>query len=148
VSRETFIGPLVQHILPKGGKRIRYYGLQATCILKKVCQQLMQALHVAEQQALDLREADTGQPKGYRERMRTAFGRDPLICPGCGGELWLWQIWQVHYGVISDELERMKAGVYERTERTVCLLVDPDRAGDAGALSDGYLQLPLFTLPA
>jgi hypothetical protein len=33
VSRETFIGRMVQHILPKGFQRIRYYGLQATCIL-------------------------------------------------------------------------------------------------------------------
>ena len=23
--------------------------------------------------------------------MRAAFGRDPLMCPRCGHELWLWQ---------------------------------------------------------
>ncbi len=36
VGRETFIGRMVQHILPQGFQRIRYYGLQATCTLKKV----------------------------------------------------------------------------------------------------------------
>ena len=36
ISREQFIGRMVQHILPKGFHRIRYYGLQATCVLKKV----------------------------------------------------------------------------------------------------------------
>src|SRR5215210_2241172 len=41
VSRETFIGRMVQHILPKGFQRIRYYGLQATCMLKKLRAQLM-----------------------------------------------------------------------------------------------------------
>lgn len=40
VSRERFIGRMVQHILPKGFQRIRYYGLQATCTLKKVREQL------------------------------------------------------------------------------------------------------------
>ncbi len=52
VSRTTFIGRLVQHILPKGFQRIRYYGLQATCILKKVREQLLRLLHLAEPQAL------------------------------------------------------------------------------------------------
>ena len=31
----TFIGRMVQHILPKGFQRIRYYGLQATKTFKK-----------------------------------------------------------------------------------------------------------------
>jgi hypothetical protein len=85
---------------------------------------------------------------GYRERMRAAFGRDPLLCGRCGGELWLWQIWHPKYGVIYDELEQMKAGMYERVERPVCGGVDADRARDAGSEPDGELQLPLFTMPA
>ncbi len=35
VSAEVFIGRMVQHILPKGFQRIRYYGLQATKTFKK-----------------------------------------------------------------------------------------------------------------
>jgi len=31
----TFIGRMVQHILPKGFQRIRYYGLQATKTYEK-----------------------------------------------------------------------------------------------------------------
>jgi hypothetical protein len=65
VSRETFIGRMVQHILPKGFQRIRYYGLQATCILKKVRRQLLQALQVTEQQAIDLGAA-AGRPAGLK----------------------------------------------------------------------------------
>ena len=34
---ETFIGRMVQHILPKGFQRIRYYGLQATKTFNKWC---------------------------------------------------------------------------------------------------------------
>ncbi len=36
VSALTFIGRMVQHILPKGFHRMRYYGLHATCKAKKV----------------------------------------------------------------------------------------------------------------
>jgi hypothetical protein len=147
VSRETFIGRMVQHILPKGFQRIRYYGLQATCVLKQVREKLALALPVAVQQVMDMPEAPR-QQRSYRERMLCAFGRDPLRCPGCGHELWLWQLWHPKYGVIYDELERMKAGEYERVERPVCGGVNADRAGDAGLGSDGHVQLPLFTLPA
>jgi hypothetical protein len=148
VSRETFIGRMVQHILPKGFQRIRYYGLQATCILKTVREQLGHALPVVLQQVMDMGDAGTVGRPSYRERMRSALGRDPLVCPRCGTEMWLWQIWHPHYGVIYDELERMKARVYERVERSLCRFVDPDRARDAGIGSNHYLQLPLFTLPA
>jgi hypothetical protein len=148
VSRATFIGRMVQHILPKGFQRIRYYGLQASCTLKKVRAQLLQLLEVAEQLLLPLGDGASVSRPLYRERMRAAFGRDPLFCPRCGGEMWLWQIWHPHYGVIYDELERLKAGVYERGGRPVCRGVDADRAGDAGPRSDGYVQLPLFTVPA
>src|SRR6266511_1850734 len=77
VSRATFIGQMVQHILPKGFQRIRYYGLQATCILKKLREQVIQALHVVAQQIMELGEAVLVRRPGYRERMRSAFGRDP-----------------------------------------------------------------------
>src|SRR6266508_2115138 len=148
VSRETFIGRMVQHILPKGFQRIRYYGLQATCRLKKVREQLLEALQVSEQNVMDVGVAAAASRPRYRDRMRAAFRRDPLLCPRCGGELWLWQIWHPQYGVIYDELERMKAGVYERVERPVCSGVECDRARDAGLGSDSDLQLPLFTLSA
>ena len=36
VSALTFIGRMVQHILPKGFHRMRYYGLHATCKAKKM----------------------------------------------------------------------------------------------------------------
>ena len=45
LKREQFIGRMVQTILPKGFQRVRYYGLQATCKLKKVRVRLQTALH-------------------------------------------------------------------------------------------------------
>ena len=32
----TFIGRMIQHVFPKGFKRIRYYGVQATKTFEKV----------------------------------------------------------------------------------------------------------------
>ena len=36
VDVDTFIGRMVQHIVPKGMQRIRYYGLHATAVYEKV----------------------------------------------------------------------------------------------------------------
>ena len=40
VDALTFIGRMVQHILPKGFQRIRYYGLHAICKASEVREQL------------------------------------------------------------------------------------------------------------
>lgn len=148
VSREVFIGRMVQHILPKGFQRIRYYGLQATCTLKKVRAQLRTLLGVAEQQALPIEQTGGARRCGYRERMQAAFGYDPLVCRRCGQRMWLWQIWHPQYGLLYDELERMKAGVYERGVRPVCSGVEPGRARDVGVGPAEQRQLSLFTLSA
>lgn len=146
VSRATFIGRMVQHILPKGFQRIRYYGLQATCVLQKVRQQIAFALHGVAQ--LILTGFETVKRLTYRQRVQQTFGRDPLVCPRCGTELWLWRIWHPTYGIVYDETERIKAGAYERPKRSPPGTLEPDRTRDAGPGQDGYLQIPLFTLPA
>jgi putative transposase/transposase-like zinc-binding protein len=106
----TFIGRMIQHALPKGFKRIRYYGVQATKTCAKVKEVIQRALAKVE-----------GIVKGgvkivarltYRERYEKSTGRDPLICPHCQGERGLWRIWHPTYGVIYDEGEVIKRGRY------------------------------------
>jgi hypothetical protein len=86
----TFIGRMIQHTMPKGFKRIRYYGVQATKTFAKVKVAIQAALAKVE-----------GVVKGavkiiarltYRERYEKSTGRDPLICPHCRGEMGLWRI--------------------------------------------------------
>ena len=48
-----------------------------------------------------------------QERMKRAYGLDPLVCEQCGGERWLWYVWHSDYGLIYDELDQIKAGQYE-----------------------------------
>ena len=110
----TFIGRMVQHILPKGMQRIRYYGLHATAVYQKIRKKLRAIL---PSDAAQSQETFTIARKGYRQRVMETTARDPFICSRCGGELMLWKIWHPSYGVIYDEEERIKAGYYEGDKR-------------------------------
>jgi len=110
VTVDTFIGRMVQHTMPKGFKRIRYYGVQATKTFAKVKVAIQAALAKVE-----------GVVKGavkiiarftYRQRYEQSTGRDPLVCPHCQSEMGIWRIWHPTYGVISDEGEVIKRGTY------------------------------------
>jgi len=145
LSREEFIGRMVQHILPKGFKRIRYYGLQATCKLRKVGAILKQTFKRAVQGVLGFvsQMSQTAVVKlSYQEWMKRAYGRDPLRCEQCGAEMWLWQVWHPEYGVIYDEGEALKAGKYEPPPKDD--LPDPrDEPEPVRQLSLFDLQAPL-----
>jgi Putative transposase/Transposase zinc-binding domain len=110
VAVDTFIGRMVQHTMPKGFKRIRYYGVQATKTFAKVKVMIQAALAKVE-----------GVVKGaikiiarltYRQRYAQSTGRDPFRCPHCQGEMEVWCIWHPTYGVIYDEGEVIKRGTY------------------------------------
>src|SRR5882724_4133754 len=51
VDVDTFIGRMVQHTMPKGFKRIRYYGVQATKTFAKVKMAIHAALAKVEESA-------------------------------------------------------------------------------------------------
>ena len=110
VPVDIFIGRMVQHTLPKGFKRIRYYGVQATKTFAKVKMVIQAALAKVE-----------GVVKGavkiiarltYRQRYAQSTGRDPFTCSHCQGEMAVWRIWHPTYGVIYDEGEVIKRGTY------------------------------------
>jgi len=127
-----FIGRMVQHILPKGMQRVRYYGLHATAVYRKIYKKLMSILPT---DAAQCRETFAISRKGYRQRVMETTAKDPFICSRCGGELILWKIWHPSYGVIYDEEERLKFGQYERSQR--------GRDSDVGDLRYSLLQLSL-----
>ena len=113
VDVDTFIGRMVQHTTPKGFKRIRYYGVQATKTFAKVKAVIQAALAKVEgvvRGAVQIIARLT-----YRQRYAQSTGRDPLICPHCRGEMEVWRIWHPTYGVIYDEGEVIKRGTYAST---------------------------------
>jgi hypothetical protein len=79
---------MVQHILPKGFQRIRSYGLQASCTLKKVRAQLLRLLHLAEQQVLPLTtqrpSADQAIASGCTRRLGTIRWSVRAVAAICG----------------------------------------------------------------
>ena len=95
-----FIGRMVQHILPKGFQRIRYYGLHANARYAQVRQLLAQNLpphrppdpatfYVIPRQAFALFFTKT-------------FGFNPLRCPRCGNPIELELISHPRYGIIRQ----------------------------------------------
>ena len=134
----TFIGRMVQHILPKGFQRIRYYGLQATKTFKKWVEAIKEGLRKVGRAIKGAYEVVAS--KGYRERYKEMSGRDPLICRYCGREMDLWKTWHPKYGTIYDEWENLKAGKYER------FVKERDTGGGGYSLwpPAGGVQLPLL----
>ncbi len=116
VEKETleayrFLGRMVQHILPKGFKRIRYYGVQATKTfekLKVIIQEAVSKLKNVVKDAIKIIPK-----RNYRERYQASTGKDPLICKNCGKEMDIYKIWHPKYGVIYDELKEIFRGKYE-----------------------------------
>jgi putative transposase/transposase-like zinc-binding protein len=113
VTVDRFIGRMVQHVMPKGFKRICYYGVQATKTFAKVKLVIQAALAKVE-------EVVKGAVKiiarlTYRQRYEQSTGRDPCRCPHCGEEMAVWRIWHPTYGVIYDEGEMIKRGTYAST---------------------------------
>ena len=113
VDVDTCIGRMIQHTMPKGFKRIRYDGVQATKTFAKVKGMIHDALAKVE-----------GVVKGagkimarltYRQRYEQSTGRDPLSCPHCRGEMGVWRLWHPTSGVIYDEGEVIKRGTYAST---------------------------------
>ena len=113
VDVQTFIGRMVQHALPKGFKRIRYYGVQATKTFAKVKMVIQEAL--ATVQSVVKGAVKIIARLTYRQRYERSTGCDPLQCPHCGQEMALWRIWHPKYGVVYDEGQKIKRGTYNST---------------------------------
>ena len=110
VPVDTFLGRMVQHTLPKGFKRIRYYGVQATKTFAKVKMIIQAAL--AQVESMVKGAVKIIVRLTYRQRYEQSTGRDPFRCPHCQGEMAVWHIWHPTYGVIYDEGEVIKRGTY------------------------------------
>jgi hypothetical protein len=103
----------VQHTVPKGFKRIRYDGVQATqtCAqVKRVMQEAVATVAGVVKGAMQLIARLTS-----RQRYAQSTGRDPRRCPHCRHEMGVWRIWHPPYGVIYDEGEMSKRGTYAST---------------------------------
>jgi Putative transposase/Transposase zinc-binding domain len=99
---ETFIGRMVQHILPKGFQRIRYYGLQAIKPFNKWCDTIKEGLRKIGQVIKGSYQIVTLQ--NYRARYVETLGKDPCLCSSCGNAMELWHIWHPKYGLLYGSI--------------------------------------------
>lgn len=104
----TFIGRMVQHIMPKWFQRVRYFSLQATRTFRKWAKAIRKGVqeigHIVKGAYQIVRS------KKYRERYKEISGQDPMICRYCGCEIELWKVWHPKYGLIYDEYASIKDG--------------------------------------
>ena len=103
VSAETFIGRMVQHILPKGFQRIRYYGLQATKTFRQWCGTIKEGLRKIGKLVKDAYHII--RLPNYRARYTDAFNKDPFVCSHCGNAMELWRMWHPKYGLLYDLID-------------------------------------------
>ena len=90
---------MVQHILPKGFQRVRFYGLQATATFKKWYE-------VIARVAGDLVDAMVSYVKriAYADFFEEVAKRNPLKCIFCGNELELVRLFHPNRGLFFDLL--------------------------------------------
>jgi hypothetical protein len=100
IAIDTFIGRMIQHVLPKGFQRIRYYGLQATKTFSRWCETIKEGLQKIGKVVKGAYHIIA--LKNYRNRHIEAIGRDPLSCSECQSVLTLWKIWHPKYGLLYD----------------------------------------------
>ncbi|OVE80819.1 hypothetical protein BVY04_04825 [bacterium M21] len=97
----TFIGRMVQHILPKGFQRIRYYGFHSNVRYAAMRDEITRIQPPAKL----LNDANSYRilpRKSFQELAITTLGNDPLKCPNCGQQMLLERIWHPTYGIIVD----------------------------------------------
>ena len=99
VSAVEFIRRLVQHRLPKGFQRVRYLGLHAVCLRKKMMERVRKAIGATIQMAFYFGEAVL-QKLGWRAKIKSKFERDPMRCEKRGEEIILWKVWAPTHGVL------------------------------------------------
>lgn len=100
VTVERFIGRMVQHILPKGLQRIRYYGLQATKTFQKWYKSIKEGFKKIGKIVKGAYRIIGF--RSYRTRYQETNREDPLKCKHCGRIMELWRIWHPKYGLIYD----------------------------------------------
>jgi hypothetical protein len=136
-----FVGRMVQHILPKGFQRIRYFGTQSNRRYQQTREQL----------ATILPTSTPTDPRGYRVLPRPefaqlfldTFGQDPLLCPRCATRMDWEYSYHPKYGILKEAQLFQDVPPDGQTESQASAVAAGDAGGDSLATSDPLVQLPL-----
>lgn len=78
-----FLHRFVQHVLPKGLQKIRHYGLYASAASASL-ERARAALGASDSPQI---QANIDRLRSRQNALKALTGRDPSICPNCGGHL-------------------------------------------------------------
>ncbi|MBC2695509.1 MAG: hypothetical protein HF982_09605 [Desulfobacteraceae bacterium] len=87
IEAKEFIKRLIDHILLKGFKMVRHYGIYARRS-KSISMKILHGCKRFVQMTIEFIINDS-ESLTWRERMIKSFGKDPLICTKCKEEMLL-----------------------------------------------------------
>jgi len=99
-----FIGRMVQHIMPKGFQRIRYYGFHSHVRYEKMRNIIRLIQPAGKNDDYGANSYRVIPRKSFKELSLSTFGKDPLICPKCGTQMQLECLWHPQYGMFKDDI--------------------------------------------
>lgn len=105
VDAVTFIQLMVQHILPKNFHTVRYYGVQAHSVFRKLYMIIAEIAGDLVDQMLAVRKIR------YAELFMEVVKHNPLTCRHCGYQMELWQLVHPDKGIIWNLQDRVSRGV-------------------------------------
>ena len=142
-SALDFISKMVPHIPPKHLQMVRYAGLYARCIKRRIALIANAALEAIRIQ-IPLFDLDPllrlVVPLKWRDRIKNSFGYDPLSCPNCGRIMELAEIWEPKRGFVWMkhwlETHRMRKAARDA-------LIDAAQITNRSRLPRLYQQIPI-----
>ena len=110
LSASAFIGRMIQHLPAKNFRMVRYYGIYARPVRKKVHAQVAEVLaglQEGQRRERERREASRTMSAGAAScGGAESFADRAVRCPQCGREMTLVRIWDKRRGVIYDLFEK------------------------------------------
>jgi len=100
VTPLEFIGRMIQQILPKGFRRIRSFGLQASSNIARLTRIVADSMGMLPLTPEVLRRDKAVSKMSYREFVAEVWKKDPFECSFCGNIMEVVRIWKPRKGFI------------------------------------------------
>lgn len=111
VSIFTFIGRMVQQIMPKGFQRVRYYGIHGTSSAISAKRAVLEGMKKKESVGgQDNIAVIRARRLDYQQRILEWKDKDPLKCKKCSRTMELVEVWIKGKGIVFNLYEKLSTG--------------------------------------
>lgn len=108
VTAKEFIGKMLIHVPDRQFKMVRYYGVYARRIKKKIKKIMKKQNKIMQRSKI---------ARTFEERIKKAFGIEIFKCPNCGAKMEFKDIWYYKCGSL---LEKIYESMYNKLQREEC----------------------------